>query len=98
MHHPLFWSVPAASIAALVFAWYFYRATLREAPGTARMQEIAGHVREGAMAYLRQQYKVVGAFFVVLTLVFAWLAYGLHLQNKWVPFAFLTGARPGMKA
>lgn len=55
------------------------------------MKEIARYVREGAMAYLRQQYKVVVIVFIVLALFFAWLAFGLGVQNKWVPFAFLTG-------
>ncbi len=55
------------------------------------MREIAQHVREGAMAYLKQQYKVVAIVFAIITLIFVWLAYGLHLQNEWVPFAFLTG-------
>jgi K(+)-stimulated pyrophosphate-energized sodium pump len=64
---------------------------MKESEGTDRMKEIASHVRKGAMAYLRQQYKVVGIFFIVLTLVFSLLAYGFQLQNPWVPFAFLTG-------
>ena len=55
------------------------------------MQQIAAHVRSGAMAYLRQQYKVVIIVFLFLALFFAFLAYGLGVQNKWVPFAFLTG-------
>ncbi len=55
------------------------------------MQEIAGHVRRGAMAYLKQQYKVVGLVFIILALVFSFMAYVLHVQNPWVPFAFLTG-------
>jgi K(+)-stimulated pyrophosphate-energized sodium pump len=59
--------------------------------GTPLMQEIAQHVREGAMAYLKQQYKVVAIVFAIITVLFAWMAYGLHLQNGWVPFAFLTG-------
>src|SRR5690606_32001285 len=91
MHSTLFWLTPAAAVLALGYAWHFY-ARMKSAPeGSARMAEIASHVRTGAMAYLRQQYKVVGAFFLLLTLVFAWLAYGLGLQNRWVPFAFLTG-------
>ncbi|MDE6152484.1 MAG: sodium-translocating pyrophosphatase, partial [Prevotella sp.] len=48
-------------------------------------------VRRGAMAYLKQQYKVVGIVFAVLAVVFAFMAYVLHVQNPWVPFAFLTG-------
>ena len=87
----IFWLVPAASLLALGFAAVFYRSMKRQSEGTARMQEIAGHVRKGAMAYLRQQYKVVGLVFVVLALFFAWLAYGAGVQNPWVPFAFLTG-------
>ena len=87
----IFWCVPAASIVALAFAWAFYRAMKREDEGTERMREIAEHVRKGAMAYLKQQYKVVGIVFVVLAFFFAYLAYGVGVQNPWVPFAFLTG-------
>ncbi len=91
INNNLFWFVPAASILALVFAWYFFKQLMKESEGTDLMKKIASHVRKGAMAYLKQQYKVVGLFFLILTIVFAILAYGLHLQNEWVPFAFLTG-------
>lgn len=87
----IFWIVPAASVVALVVAWFFYRWMKRTDEGTPRMREIAAHVRKGAMAYLRQQYKVVGIVFIVLALFFAYLAYGAGVQNHWVPFAFLTG-------
>lgn len=86
-----FWPVPFASLVALFFAWYFFRGMMRRSEGTERMQQIAAHVRSGAMAYLRQQYKVVIIVFLFLALFFAFLAYGLGVQNKWVPFAFLTG-------
>lgn len=89
--HELFWIVPFASVVALVFAWYFFKAMMREDEGTETMRRIAGHVRKGALAYLTQQYKVVGAVFIVITLLFCYLAYGLEVQNGWVPFAFLTG-------
>ena len=71
----IFWLVPAASVVALGFAYAFYRKMKRQSEGTERMREIAGHVRAGAMAYLRQQYKVVTVVFVVLALFFAYLAY-----------------------
>ena len=87
----IFWLVPAASVVALGFAYAFYRKMKRQSEGTERMREIAGHVRAGAMAYLRQQYKVVTVVFVVLALFFAYLAYVAGVQNPWVPFAFLTG-------
>ena len=72
-------------------AFYFFRQMIRQSEGTARMREIALYVRKGAMAYLKQQYKVVGIVFIVLSLFFAILAYGFGVQNGWVPFAFLTG-------
>ena len=87
----IFWLVPAASLVALAVAWIFYSRMKREDEGTERMREIAAHVRKGAMAYLRQQYKVVLVVFLVLALFFAYLAYGAGVQNPWVPFAFLTG-------
>ena len=86
-----FWLVPAASVVALGMAYYFFRSMMAADEGTPRMREIAGHVRRGAMAYLKQQYKVVTIVFVVLAIVFAFMAYVLKWQNPWVPFAFLTG-------
>ncbi len=87
----LFWIVPAASLLALGFAFYFLKNIRKESEGTATMKEIASHVRKGAMAYLKQQYKVVSIVFVILAVFFAILAYGFGIQNPWVPFAFLTG-------
>ncbi len=87
----LFYLVPAASVVALLFAWLFFRQMMKEDEGTPTMREIAQYVREGAMAYLKQQYKVVVIVFAVLAVLFAILAYGFGVQNPWVPFAFLTG-------
>ena len=87
----VFWLVPFASVCALAMAWYFFKSMMKESEGTPRMKEIAGYVRIGAMAYLKQQYKVVALIFVALCLVFAFMSYVLHVQNPWVPFAFLTG-------
>ena len=88
---PIFFLVPACSILALVFAFIFYRRMKRTDEGTPTMKEIASHVRKGAMAYIKQQYKVVTIVFLILALFFAILAYGFGVQNPWVPFAFLTG-------
>lgn len=87
----IFWLVPIASLLALSFALFFYKQVYKEDEGTEIMKKIARHVRLGAMAYLRQQYKIVLIFFIVLTVMFSVLAYGFNLQNPWVPFAFLTG-------
>jgi len=86
----LFYFVPVAALVALAFAYYFFKQMMKESEGTDTMKEIAAHVRKGAMAYLKQQYKVVVIVFIVISLFFAFMAYGLGVQNPWVPFAFLN--------
>ena len=91
MNSLIFWPIPIASIIALVFAWIFFKSMMKGEEGTDLMIKIASHVRKGAMAYLKQQYKVVGIVFLIITLVFAFLSYGLGVQNGWLPAAFLMG-------
>jgi K(+)-stimulated pyrophosphate-energized sodium pump len=86
----LWWLGPIAALIALSFAFYLYRQLMQLSEGTERMQEIAQAVREGAMAYLRSQYRVVGIVFAVLFVLFLVLSW-FHLQNPIVPYAFLTG-------
>ncbi|MDO5580150.1 MAG: sodium-translocating pyrophosphatase [Planctomycetia bacterium] len=88
----LFWGLALlGSIAALCFARKFYCTMMKADEGNEEMVAIASAVREGADAYLWQQYKIVGFFFVVICIFLAYLAWGLGVQNKIVPFAFLTG-------
>lgn len=86
----LWWLGPIAALIALGFAFYLYRQLMQLSEGNERMQEIAQAVREGAMAYLRSQYRVVAIVFAVLFVVFLVLSW-FHLQNPVVPYAFLTG-------
>lgn len=85
------WIAPVGSLFALGFAYFFYKSVMRQNEGTDVMREIAQAVREGAMAYLRQQYKVVAIVFAVLCAVFLFMAFVLKAQNQVIPFAFLTG-------
>jgi K(+)-stimulated pyrophosphate-energized sodium pump len=86
----LFWIVPISALMALLFAWIFYKGMKVQEEGTDKMKEIAEYVREGAMAYLKSQYTVVGKIFIVLVVLLAILAY-MGVQNPFVPVAFLTG-------
>ena len=60
MDQLLFWLVPAASVLALCFAWYFHRQMMKESEGTPQMVKIAAAVRKGAKSNHRQQYKIEG--------------------------------------
>ncbi len=90
MNETSFIFVPIAGFLALAFAFVFFKSMMRASEGSERMRTIAGHVRKGAMAYLRQQYKVVAVFFAIILVLFCILSYGLGLQNHWVPFAFIS--------
>ncbi len=85
------WTAPIAGFLSLIMAFIFYRSIIAANPGNARMQEIAGYVREGAYAYLRRQYLVVGIVFILLSGALAFMAFGLGVQHRLVPFAFITG-------
>ncbi|MEC8338360.1 MAG: sodium-translocating pyrophosphatase [Planctomycetota bacterium] len=88
----LIWGISfVCALIALLQAYLFFKKMQASDEGNERMVEIAGYVREGANAYLTQQYKVVAIFFVVIFILLAIAAYGLGVQSKWVPFAFITG-------
>ena len=92
MKFVIIWAVAfVGSLIALGQAFLFYKSMIASDPGNERMQEIAGYVREGANAYLKQQYWVVFWFFVVIGILLAIAAFGLGVQSEFVPFAFLTG-------
>lgn len=80
-----------AALTALYFAFRFFKTMVGSDEGTPRMVEIAGYVRQGADAYLRQQFVVVTLFFMVIVVILAVFAWVLKVQSEWVPFAFLTG-------
>ncbi|HHT9125333.1 MAG TPA: sodium-translocating pyrophosphatase [Candidatus Brocadiia bacterium] len=86
----LWWLAPIGAIAALLSARKFYKGVMQNPAGDAKMVEVANHVRDGAYAYLKQQYKVVACFFVFVALILGYVAFSLEVQSKLVPFAFLT--------
>ncbi len=87
----LMWVTWIGSIAALLFALILALSVLRKHPGSETMQDLSRAVLEGATAYLKQQYKVVGLFFILLFAILAVISYGLGLLSPFVPFAFITG-------
>ncbi len=92
MNIPAIWYVaPAGAVVALIFSYILFRNVKKQDPGNARMQEIAKHVRDGSFAYLRQQYKGVGFFFIGAIIVFNIMAWGLKVLHPLIPWAFLSG-------
>lgn len=91
-HLPALWYLaPFGALTALFSAYLFYRNVRSQNPGNNRMVEIAGFVREGAFAYLLQQYKGIGIFFAVALAIFLFLAHYLKVLDPMIPWGFLSG-------
>lgn len=91
MNEQLFWLAPLASLVALGFAAFYFKQMVKCDEGTDLMIKIGRHVREGAMAYLGQQYRVMLVVFGVVAALFAVLAYGFGMLNNWLPVTFICG-------
>ena len=88
----LFWLIAfAGSVAALVYAWIFFRTMMKADEGNEEMRDIAQAVRDGADAYLWRQYSVVAGFFFVMFVLLFVASFVFEVQSCWVPFAFITG-------
>ncbi len=86
----LFYLVPLGSLLALFYALYLYFFVSKQEPGNEKMREISTAIREGAIAYLKRQYKGVALFFGVMFVLLTIISFMDYLP-KVVPFAFLTG-------
>ena len=78
------------SLIALGFALLMSKKILSFSEGTDRMKQISQWIRDGAGAYLKRQYKVVGVFFAGMFVIICLMA-AFGLLTWFVPFAFLSG-------
>ncbi|MDX9910460.1 MAG: sodium/proton-translocating pyrophosphatase [Phycisphaerales bacterium] len=76
---PFFWLAPAGAVAALIMARVFTASVMQRSEGEEEMVRIAQAVREGAMAYLKRQYRIVAFVFVALIAALGIMS-ALHLQ------------------
>ncbi len=79
---PAYYLAPIGGILALIMAKMFHGSVMKKSEGDENMVEIAQAVRDGAMAYLGRQYKVVAGVFVLL-IIFLGIMYALKLQELW---------------
>ncbi|GMV38938.1 MAG: putative K(+)-stimulated pyrophosphate-energized sodium pump [Myxococcales bacterium] len=92
MTQNVLWMAVGAGVLALVFAWLRAAWVNRQEVGLPRMAEIAGHIREGAMAFLSREYKVLAIFVVVVAALLAWANTGSAESHPLIALSFVVGA------
>jgi len=84
--------VPVCGALALIFGWLRSRWIDKQDAGSDRMQAIAGHIREGAMAFLGREYRVLAVFVLVVAVLLAWANAGKEGTSALVGLSVLVGA------
>ena len=88
----LFYLIPAAGVLALVYAYLKSSMINKVDAGNEEMKTIAGHIQEGAMAFLAREYKVLAIFVVVVAVLLAWGNASLSNSHWLIGISFVCGA------
>jgi K(+)-stimulated pyrophosphate-energized sodium pump len=87
-----FYLIPAAGVLALLFALVKSAWIRKQDSGNEAMQEIAGHIYEGAMAFLAREYKVLAIFVVVVAVLLAVGNANQETSHWLIGISFVCGA------
>ncbi|MBX2888050.1 MAG: sodium-translocating pyrophosphatase [Ferruginibacter sp.] len=88
----LFYLVPALALVGLLFTFMKYAWVSKQDPGTPRMIEISNYIAEGAMAFLKAEYKVLTYFVIIAALLLGLLGYSNENSHWSISIAFVLGA------
>ena len=89
--HLLFYSIPVFGLLALLYTWIKTSQITRKDAGTDKMKKIAGHISEGAMAFLKAEYKVLGIFVFSVAILLA-VSANPKDSSPLIAVSFLVGA------
>jgi K(+)-stimulated pyrophosphate-energized sodium pump len=88
----LLYIIPFFGLAALFYSYYKNSWISKQDPGTKKMQEIAGHIREGAIAFLKTEYKILAVFVVTVAAILAFSNRNQSDSSWLIALSFLVGA------
>ena len=93
MNTDLMFIVPAGALLALIFAAFLYYTVKKQSPGNEKMQELSKSIREGAMAFLTSEYKVLVIFVIVVSCLLFVASMIQDFNMHWgLAVAFIVGA------
>ena len=86
----LFWATPAVGVLALLFAYYKASWVNKQEVGTDKMREISGYIREGAMAFLSREYRILAIFAGIVAIALAAANWNSESSHPLVAVSFLA--------
>ncbi|HYJ80873.1 MAG TPA: sodium/proton-translocating pyrophosphatase, partial [Longimicrobiaceae bacterium] len=89
---PIVYLVPALGLLALAYTAWRSAWVARQDAGTETMREIAGHIADGALAFLKAEYRVLAIFAALASAALVWLGATDERSHPAIALAFLMGA------
>jgi len=88
----LIYLVPGMAVIGLLYTFIQFKWVSRQDPGNERMQDISKHIADGAMAFLKAEWKILGYFVVIVALLLGIMA-STNENSHWsIAIAFVIGA------
>ena len=84
--------LPAFGVLALIFTWWKTQEINKASEGSARMEKIAKSIQDGAMAFLKAEYKILLWFVIAVALLLYWSGSTNENSNEMIAVAFVVGA------
>ena len=88
----MIYAVIVCGVLALIFAWARSAWIQRQDPGNERMISISEHIRQGAMAFLAREYRILAVFVVVVAALLAWANWGRPESSALIGVSLIAGA------
>ncbi|MES2477502.1 MAG: sodium-translocating pyrophosphatase [Bacteroidota bacterium] len=88
----LFYLVPVFGVVALLYTFIKSAWVTKQPSGNARMTEIAGYIADGAMAFLKSEYKVMSYFVIIAALLLGFMGMSDANSHWTIALAFIVGA------
>jgi K(+)-stimulated pyrophosphate-energized sodium pump len=89
---PVLYAVPALGLLALLYTWLRAGWVARQDAGDAKMQTIAGYIADGAIAFLKAEYRVLTLFAIIASAFLGYLGFTGEKSSPVIIIAFLIGA------
>src|SRR5260370_35532207 len=92
LYNNLIYLIPVMGLVGILFMLIKSAWVTKQDAGDATMTELAGYIADGAMAFLRAEWKILGYFVAVAAVLLAWSGTTVGTSHPVIALSFITGA------